>query len=64
MLDPSHISDLAFKLLNTGTVIGQPSTVKDFIDPCQQALAVANVGASNMQLLCESWRTAKDGQII
>lgn len=53
----------AFKLLNIGTVVGQPLPVEQIIDAFQQTLPVAGIRASDVQCMRECLPTSEKGQV-
>src|SRR3712207_1033033 len=53
VLDTYQLTELVLELLHVGTIVCQPSSIDKIVDTCQQALAVANVRATNVKLFIE-----------
>jgi hypothetical protein len=64
VFDPNQISDALFKFPYIGPLVGQPPSIQQIADARQEALPVANVGPTDVQLLVKGRFTAKDRQII
>ena len=61
---PGHFGDFLFKFLDVVTTVGQPPAIEDVVDACQQTLAIADIGPSNIQFVVERRLAAKDRQVF
>ena len=63
VLDAEVRCDALLELLHHRPVVGQPLVVEYLVDALQEGLAVADVGAADVQRLLKRRRCAVDGQV-
>jgi hypothetical protein len=61
MSNANEFGEPLLEFLDVWSVIAQPTTIKKSVDACHQTFAVANVGATHVQLLAKGRSAAKDG---
>ena len=56
--------DLPFELLHERAVVGKPASIQHLVDARQQALAIADIGPTDVERLGKKRRFAENGKII